>query len=201
MFDGVVHQVHQRQLKGASVHVQFDVGCGMWDVGCSQFQSHISLRRIRLHQLHRLPHERGQIRRFELVFFSPLFDAREVQNIFDERGEPAAFLADEAEILVLFRRLGDFAALQALRQQPHRRNGRAQFVRHTGDEVGFLFVQLELLVEIELQSPRSRQRNDRRHNDERAEHHQARALPRVKQVGISQPHTDLERVLTHRPRG
>ena len=44
----------------------------------------------------------GEIGFFELVFLASCLDARKVQDIIDEGCEPLAFLANDAEILLIF---------------------------------------------------------------------------------------------------
>ena len=91
--------------------------------------------------------QRNQIRRLKFILLAVLFDARKIQHIFDERRQPAAFLHDETEIIVLLLRFGNFAAFQIFRHEPHGRDGRAQFVRDAGNEIGFHFVELLLAAE------------------------------------------------------
>ena len=58
--------------------------------------------------------------------------------------KPPAFLHDETEIFPLLPRLRNFATFQIFRHQPHRGDGRAQFVRDAGDEIGFHFTEFLL---------------------------------------------------------
>src|SRR5256885_14378037 len=98
-------------------------------------QRDLTLACARFHELHRLLDEADQIGRLEFVLLSALVDARKIQNVFDEGSEPATFLDDEPEIVGLFLRVGDLAAVEALGQEPDGGNGRAQLMRDTGDKV------------------------------------------------------------------
>ena len=114
---------------------------------CKFPKPHALLRRVRFHELHRGLNQRYEVGRLKFILFAALFDAREIEDVFDKRRQPPAFLHDKTEILFLFLRLRDFFALQVFRHQPHRRDGRAQFVRDAGNEIGFHFIELKLLAE------------------------------------------------------
>jgi len=99
---------------------------------------------IWFHQFGRLPRQRDEVRRLELELLAPLLDARKVQNIFDEGRKPAALLDNESKIFVLLLWFDNFAALQSFGHQTHGCDGRAQFMRHAGNEL--LFISLNVAV-------------------------------------------------------
>jgi hypothetical protein len=143
------------------------------------FQSYPAFRRIRLHEFHRLFHHRTEIRRLELVLLAALFDARKIQHVFDQGRKPPTFLADEPEILVLLLRLSDFTTLQTFREQSHRGDGRAQFMRNAGDEVGFQFVKPQLAVESGPRREQSDHGGKDRQQYQRAKHEGPVALASI----------------------
>ncbi len=83
----------------------------------------------------RLAHDLFEIGRDELVALPARFDPRQVEDVVDQLGEPAALgldvLAVDADLL---RRLG-LAQPQQLAEHPDRGERRAQLVRDVGDEV------------------------------------------------------------------
>ena len=92
--------------------------------------------------------------------FTALVDAREVEDVLDQRREAAAFLHDEPEIVGLFLRSGDFPAVEALGHEAHGGDRRAQLVRNAGDEIGFHLRQPLLAIKS---SPGSNEPQDGRH--------------------------------------
>ena len=88
-------------------------------------------------RIQRGANEFGEIGFLELVFLAAGFDAGEIENIVDERGETFAFFANDAEVFLIFFFCGEAAELEGLRIETDQREGRAQFVRDIGDEIGF----------------------------------------------------------------
>ena len=79
----------------------------------------------------------GQISLFELVFLAAGFDAREIKDVVDKRGEAFALFANNAKVFfVLFLR-GKAAEFQRFRIKANERQRSAKLVRDVGDEVRF----------------------------------------------------------------
>ena len=85
----------------------------------------------------RLPDELLDVDGVEGVRERPGLDARRVEDVADEVGEPRGLALDQAEerLALLLRQLAP-AAVQRLGAADHRGHGRAQLVRDHGDEVG-----------------------------------------------------------------
>ena len=147
MLDGVVDQVNQRLLDGAPIHFQFEPGGGRLARRGMEFQPHTLFHRVGFHQLDGGPGQRHEIGGFKFILLAALLDPRKIQHVFNQGGEAAAFLTDEAEIFLLFFRVTDFIALQIFRHQAHRGNGGAQFVGNARNKVGFHLVELLLAAE------------------------------------------------------
>ena len=147
-----------------------------------QHKLHLLFSGVGLHQDHGLLEQRHHVGRFEFILFAALFDAGEVEHVFDERRQPPAFLDDEPEIFPLFLRFRDFVARQVFRHEPHRRDGCAQFVRDAGNEIGFHFVEFPLLPERPPGGQQPDQCGRGRDGHERAEPERAGALPLVELV-------------------
>ena len=84
-------------------------------------------------------------------------------------------------------RLRDFAAFQIFGHQPDRGDGRAQFVRDAGDEIGFHLIELLLVAESAVGGNKTNQGRQSRSRDERPEDQLKLALLCVKQVAVGQP--------------
>ena len=82
-------------------------------------QCDLTFGRVRRHEFQCLFDERDEVGRLELVWFVSLANAREIEDIFDERREPAAFLNDEPEIVGLLMRVHDFTAIEAFGHKAH----------------------------------------------------------------------------------
>ena len=145
-------------------------------------------------------HERDQVGWLEFVPFAALVDAREVEDILDQRRETATFLHDEPEVLGLFLRFGDFPAVKALGHEAHGGDWRAQLVRHAGDEIGFHLRQPLLAIKTSPGSNEPEDGRPGRQDDEAAKHPDPLAVPRKKQFGIGQHQVKCEREIAARRR-
>ena len=99
MLYGIVDKIYQGLLDSHAVAIDRLRLCRS---GLFEFQFDAPFRRARLHQFDRLLDEKINICRFKLIFFASLLDARKIQDVFDERREPARFLDKKTEILLLF---------------------------------------------------------------------------------------------------
>ena len=108
--------------------------------------------------------ERRDVRVVEREGLAPALEAGEIEHVFHQRGEPAAFAADEAVVIRRLRRVR-LAALQPLGQRGDAGHGRAEFVRDAGDKFHLQPRQFRLPAKG---APRHPQR-ERRHRQRRAE--------------------------------
>src|ERR1041385_3679228 len=77
----------------------------------------------------RVAHELGDVRLAEVVLFAARFDAREVENVIDQCGEPFTLFTNDAVVLVLLLFFRDASELECLCVESNQRERRAQLVR------------------------------------------------------------------------
>ena len=99
------------------------------------------------HRLQGVVDQCDDIGRFELILFSLLFDAGEVEHVFDEGGEALAFPGDELVVLVLFLLGSNAVVPESFGHEANGCNRGAQFVGDTGHEVGLQIVEPVLFLE------------------------------------------------------
>src|SRR6266850_1565403 len=148
------------------------------------------------HELDGLLNQREQVGWLEFILFAALFDAGEVEHIFNERRKAAAFLAYESEVFPLFRSFGDLSALQALSHEPDGSNRRAQFVRNTGNKIAFHVCQLVLAIERAPGRKKPDERCDRGNSYKRPKPERAVALMFEEGGRTRQINTDSQQVVS-----
>ena len=155
-------------------------------------QRDLTLGRVRFHQLQGLLDERDEVGCFELILFASLADAREIEDVFDQRSEPATFLDNQAKIIGLLLRVGNLAAIEAFGHESHGGNRRAEFVRDAGDEVGFHLGEALLSIKRAPGCDQASQGGARGYADEQAEPRCPNTLARKEGRGIGQISIDPE---------
>src|SRR6185295_5454431 len=72
----------------------------------------------------------------KLVFLSPGFDSRKIQDVVNQRGQALALFTNDAVVLLLFVPGCDAAQLECLGVQANQSERCAQLMRYVGNEVG-----------------------------------------------------------------
>ena len=131
----------------------------------------------------------------ESVGFATLFDAGEVEDVFDEGGEAAGFLDEEIEIFALFFGIANAAALEAFGHEAHGGERGAEFVGDAGDEVAFEFVEVFLAAVIAVNLDEADGGDEQGCSENAAEKPGALALDGVESKRIGQPGIDAKRTV------
>ena len=92
-------------------------------------------RDFRLEICDQLSQPRGRVERLEPVLPAAFFQAREVEDVFDEAGQPVALLDDHLEIASLFLWVGHAPVKQHPAKLSNPRQGGAEFVGDRRDEI------------------------------------------------------------------
>ena len=106
------------------------------------------------HHAGAIQQDRGGVAFGEMPVAAAAFEAGEIQDVFDQGGQPSAFAGDELMELAN-RGWRDFAGLERIGHQADGRHGGAEFVRHAGDEVALHGIEALLAFDHALDQPQS----------------------------------------------
>ena len=142
MLDGVIEEIENGLLNSEGVYAGLEIAGGWLEFerdtvfggdGGDRFEGRFD--------------DFDEIGAFEFVGFTVLFDAGEIENIFDQNGEAAAFLDEVIEIFALLFGIANATALETFGHQAHGSERGAELVGDAGDEITFELVQA-LLFEM-----------------------------------------------------
>ena len=122
-------------------------------------------------RLHHVAHERLDRRRHALVPPAPALDAREVEHVVDEAGQPLALARDDPVILASGRLVAHAVHLERLPEHADHRQRGLQIVRDVGHEIRLQARHLRLAPHEPVRHDEAGPDDDDEHPERRREQH------------------------------
>ena len=183
MLYGIVNKINQGLLDGQPIAMNHR---GAVIPRVNPLQGHSAFSAARLHQIDGLREKQIQVGWLELVLLAALLDAREIEDVFDKRGQAPRLLHEKTEILFLLDGIRDLAAFERFGQQAHRGNRRAQFMGDARNEIAFHFAQAQLLVKAAVGADKSNRCGQCGHQNQRRKPGCSFALLSVEQIRLAE---------------